>query len=77
MMTIQEIRSRRVAAEIPAIALATKAKVNRAKLSGFERGHFEPTEAELQRLAIALAELIRARTAIQQTAAEVGWPGAT
>ena len=76
MMTIQEIRSQRAAVGIPAITLAGKAKINRSKLSGFERGHFQPTEVELKRLAAALGELIAARAAIQQTAASVGWPGA-
>ena len=75
MITVKELRSKRVAAEISAITLATKSKVNRSRLSGIECGHFQPTNDELNRLATALDELMQARTKIQQTAAALGWPG--
>ena len=54
MTTPHELRSKRVAAEIPATLLATKAKVNRSRLSGIERGYVQATEDELQRLSAAL-----------------------
>ena len=75
MMTIQQIRSQRIAAEVPAIALATKARVNRAKLSAFERGHFQPTDDELERLTTALRELIQARETVREAPVLAGWPG--
>jgi len=63
-----------VAAEIPAILLAAKAKVNRSRLSGIERGYVQPTADELQRLSQALEQLIYAKAAIRKAASSVGWP---
>jgi predicted transcriptional regulator len=74
MMTPHELRSKRVAAEIAATVLATKAKVNRSRLSNIECGHVQPNENELQRLNRALERLIKARTAIRKTAVAAGWP---
>jgi hypothetical protein len=74
MMTITELRSRRISAEIPAILLAANAKVNRCRLSALERGHVCASEDELRRLATSLAKLISAKEAIQRTATDVGWP---
>lgn len=73
-MIVKELRSKRVAAEIPATLLAAKAKINRSRLSGIERGYVEATPNELQRLAAALEELIHAKAVIAQTAADLGWP---
>jgi transcriptional regulator with XRE-family HTH domain len=67
------MRTARVAAEIPAILLAAKARVNRSRLSGIERGYVQPTEDELQRLSQALEQLIHAKAIIQKAAASVGW----
>ena len=72
--TVQELRSRRVAAEIPATLLASKARVNRSRLSGLEHGYVQPTDDELQRLHASLEHLIRAKAVIRQAAAAVGWP---
>jgi transcriptional regulator with XRE-family HTH domain len=74
MKTIKEIRSRRIAAGIPAIRLATKARINRSRLSELECGHVQPTAIEIQRLAIALEHLITAKAVIEEAAASVGWP---
>ncbi len=74
MTTPHELRSKCVAAEIPATLLAAKARVNRSRLSNLERGYAQPTEEELQRLTSALERLIDANAAIQKTAAAVGWP---
>ena len=76
MKSIQEIRARRVAAEISAIALATKSKVDPTRLCRLERGYFQPTEDELERLRSALEQLICMRNTLQQAAAALGWPGA-
>jgi len=73
-MMVKELRSKRVAAEIPATLLAAKARVNRSRLSNLERGYVQPTEEELQRLTGALEQLIDAKAAIHKTAAAVGWP---
>lgn len=71
---IKELRSQRLAAEIPAMLLAAKARVNRCRLSNLERGYAQPTREELQRLTSALEQLIDAKAAIQKTATAVGWP---
>lgn len=74
MTTPHELRSKRVAAEIPATVLAAKARVNRARLSGIERGYVQPSQEELQRLHESLEQLIRDKAVIQRAAASVGWP---
>ena len=74
MASVQELRSKRVTAEIPATLLAAKAKVNRSRLSNLERGYAQPTEDELQRLNAALDQLIQAKSVIDRAAASVGWP---
>jgi transcriptional regulator with XRE-family HTH domain len=73
-MLIREIRSKRVAAEISATLLAAKARVNRSRLSGIERGYIQPTQEELQRLHASLEQLICDKAVIQRAAASVGWP---
>lgn len=73
-MTLKELRSRRIAAEIPATLLAARAKVNRSRLSNLERGYSEATDKELQRLNAALEQLILAKSAIDHVAASFGWP---
>jgi hypothetical protein len=75
-MTIREFRAKRLAAGIPAIAVAARAKKNRSWLSGVECGHLQPTEEELICLQSALEQLIEAKLAIQKTAVAVGWPEA-
>jgi len=74
MTTAIELRLKRVAAEIPATLLAARAKVNRSRLSGLERGYIKPTEDELRRLSAALDQLIQAKHVVDQVAASVGWP---
>jgi transcriptional regulator with XRE-family HTH domain len=73
-MTVQELRSKRVGAEIPATLLASKARVNRSRLSALERGYIQPSPEELQRLEESLEDLIRAKSVIRLAAASVGWP---
>ncbi len=74
MKTLTEIRIQRVGAEISASMLAAKAGINRSSLSEMEHGYIQPTEAQLQRLATALDELIHAKDAMQKAAIAVGWP---
>lgn len=73
-MTLKEIRSKRIAAEIPPTLLAAKAKVNRSRLSNLEREYSQPTEEELQRLRAALNDLVHAKSTVDRVAASVGWP---
>jgi transcriptional regulator with XRE-family HTH domain len=73
-MTANELRSKRVAAEISASLLAATAKVNRTRLSQIERGYIQPTDDEIRRLEAALQRLIRAKAAIQEAASTHGWP---
>jgi hypothetical protein len=75
-MTIREFRAKRLAAGVPAIAVAARAKKNRSWLSGVECGHFQATTEEMELLQVTLEQLIEAKLAIQKTAAAVGWPGA-
>ena len=74
IMTVQTLRSTRIAAEIPASLLAAKAGVNRSRLSNLERGYAYPTEDELHRLTGALEQLVDAKAVMQRTAAAIGWP---
>jgi len=73
-MPIRDLRSNRAAAEISATLLATKAKVNRSRLSMIERGYIQPTQEELQRLRESLDQLVRDKAVIKRAAASVGWP---
>jgi predicted transcriptional regulator len=75
MTAINELRSQRIAVEISAIRLASKARVNRSRLSELECGHAQPTPDELRRLTTALGELIHAKEVIRQAADSVGWSG--
>jgi transcriptional regulator with XRE-family HTH domain len=74
-MTIhKELRLKRAAAAIPATLLALRAKINRSRLSGIERGYVQPTPDEIQRLSAALEQLMKAKSLVDQVAASVGWP---
>jgi hypothetical protein len=75
-MTIHEFRTKRLAAGIPAIAVAARAKKNRSWLSGVECGHFHATTEEMELLWVTLEQLIQAKTAIREAAMAAGWPGA-
>ncbi len=50
------------------------AGISRSRLSDIERGYVQPSIAEMQRLETALNKLLRAKRAMEVTAAEVGWP---
>jgi|ERR1700722_4662122 hypothetical protein len=72
-MTIKELRSKRVAAEIPASLHAARSGINRSRLSAMERGYIQPSEEEMTRLITSLEDLLRAKAVIQQAEASVGW----
>jgi hypothetical protein len=74
MTTIQTIRSRRLAEEIPAALLAARAGINRMRVSFLERGHAQATDEELERLFSALEQLVAAKAKVREAATEAGWP---
>ena len=74
-MTITELRSKRIAAEIPAIRVARQANIDRTRLSFIENGHVKPTEDELRQIETALGKLIAAKDAVREAAKAAGWPG--
>ena len=76
MMPAQSLRTRRKSSDITATLVALKARVNRSRLSGIERGYIQPTDEEMERLQTALDQLIQAKAAIQKTATDQGWPAA-
>jgi len=73
-MTIQELRQRRHLARIPGRLICIKADISRTRLSELECGYVQPSDAELNRLAAALEELIKAREKMAELALEYGWP---
>jgi hypothetical protein len=73
-MMIKELRSKRFAAEVPAILLAAKATVNHSRLSNLQCGYAQPTEEESLRLTSAIEQLSDAKADVQKAAAVVGWP---
>jgi transcriptional regulator with XRE-family HTH domain len=75
-MTITELRSKRIASEIPAIRVARQANIDRTRLSFIENGHVTPTEDELRQIETALGLLIQAKNAVREAAKAAGWPGA-
>jgi transcriptional regulator with XRE-family HTH domain len=74
-MNITELRSKRIAAEIPAIRVARQANIDRTRLSFIENGHVKPTEDELRQIETALGKLIAAKDAVREAAKAAGWPG--
>lgn len=74
MLTIKELRSHRVAAEIPATLLAAKAGINRSRLSILEHGYSQATEDEMRKLCAAFEQLLHAKAVIRKAEASVGWP---
>jgi predicted transcriptional regulator len=74
MKTPSELRSKRLTANISTTRLAAHARINRSRLSQIEHGHIRPTEAEMLRMERGIDELIRAREAVEEIGAAVGWP---
>jgi transcriptional regulator with XRE-family HTH domain len=61
-MELGALRARRLRAKIPAVSVATRARVDRCRYSLLENGHIQPRHDELARLAAALQALIHERT---------------
>jgi transcriptional regulator with XRE-family HTH domain len=72
MEDITEFKFRRMAAGVPAIQVAARAGMDRTRLTFFENGHVEPTDADLSRLSEALGAIIEDRRRLAQLAAEAG-----
>ena len=73
-MTGSQIRQKRLVAGIPGKLLCARANVDRARLCHIERGYIQPSQAELERLTMALDSLIDAKKLVAETAAQHGWP---
>jgi len=73
-MTGSKIREKRVLAGITGRLLCAKAGMDPSRLSHIERGYVQPSQAELERLGLALEQLVDARRKIAKVAAESGWP---
>ena len=69
---IRELRSKRLAAEIPSTLLPTRSGINRPRLSCIEHRYLQPTEDEVHRVEHALAELLYAKSLVQRAADGVG-----
>jgi transcriptional regulator with XRE-family HTH domain len=77
MITGATLKSKRIAAGIAGHILCKKLTIARSRLSDIERDYVTASPEDLARINTALDDLIRAKTAIQKTAAEFGWPVAT
>lgn len=76
MLNGTTIRSKRVAAEIPAELVALRAGMDRARLSRIERGLTAAPAAELEKVNLAIDNLAVSKRLIRAYAASLGWPGA-
>jgi hypothetical protein len=76
-MTVQELRSNRLAAQIPSAVLATRSGINLSRLSCIEHRYVQPTEDEMRRLSDPLSQLLHAKSLVQHAAVGVGCPMAT
>jgi hypothetical protein len=61
-MKLEALRARRLRAKIPAVRVATEARIDRCRYSLMENGHIQPRPEELERLSSALQTLISERT---------------
>jgi transcriptional regulator with XRE-family HTH domain len=74
MVNSATLKTKRTSAGIPGVVLCMKLGIARSRLSDIERGYVSATPEDLARIDVALEDLIRAKSAMQQTAAELGWP---
>lgn len=70
------LKTKRVAAGIPGSVLCAKAGLSRSRLSLIEQGYLNIPAEERDRINTVLDDLIRVKTVIRKTEAELGWPGA-
>jgi transcriptional regulator with XRE-family HTH domain len=68
------LRIKRTGAGIAGNLLCKKFGIARSRLSDIERGYVTASPDELARMDAALDELIQAKSVLQKTAAELGWP---
>jgi transcriptional regulator with XRE-family HTH domain len=73
-MNLRELRIKRIANRIPAVALASRSAISAGRLSELERGLVAPGLGDAEQLAAALEELVEARRKTAKFAAKVGWP---
>lgn len=74
LITGATLKSKRITAGIAGHVLCKKLTIARSRLSAIERGYVTPASDDLARMNAALDDLIRTKSAIQQTAAALGWP---
>ena len=74
MINAEKLRAKRNAAGIAGSILCKKLGIVRSRLSDIERGYVTPEADELARIDVALEELIRAKSVLEETAAVLGWP---
>ena len=75
MMSGQELRSKRAAAQIPADLISMRTGIDRGRLSRIERGLIIASVAESERLSEAVEHLVETKRLIDAYAASLGWPG--
>ena len=68
------LKTKRNAAGIAGNILCKKLGIARSRLSDIERGYVAASDVELARIDAALEDLIRTRSVIRRTAADLGWP---
>ena len=74
IVSITQLKTRRVSAGIPGQLVCQRAGLRRARLSDIERGYVTASEDELDRIERALKELITARQEVVAFAESVGYP---
>jgi hypothetical protein len=74
MTSGDDLRIKRTAAGISGDVLCKKIDKSRSWLCGIERGYINLAPERLLRVDAALDDLIRAKGALRQTAAALGWP---
>jgi transcriptional regulator with XRE-family HTH domain len=74
MIDAATLRAKRTAAGIAGSILCKKSGIARSRLSDIEREYATASADQLARLDVALDELIRAKSVLQQTAVALGWP---
>jgi transcriptional regulator with XRE-family HTH domain len=73
-LSMSDLKVKRLASGISGSVLCAKIGLSRSRLSLIERGYITPSSEELARIALALDELIEAKSILDRVAASVGWP---
>jgi hypothetical protein len=69
-----DLRIARAHLGIPGVVVCRMARISRSRLSEIERGHVQPTAEERHRLTETIDRLAKAKKAVTDVAAKVGWP---